>query len=78
VLQEFQEARFRKIAAESPVEIRVQLYLCRDGWETLKRALAPHSLVVIGAFRTFWPTREKSLARKLRRLGHDVIFNEAN
>jgi hypothetical protein len=27
---DFQETRFRKIAEESPVDIRVQLYLCRD------------------------------------------------
>jgi hypothetical protein len=37
VLLEFQERRFRQIAAESPTEIRVQLYLCRDGLETLKK-----------------------------------------
>jgi hypothetical protein len=34
VLLEFQERRFQEIAAESPVNIRVQLYLCRDGLET--------------------------------------------
>src|SRR5262245_39134380 len=45
---EFQERRFREIAEASPVEIQVHLYLCRDGLETLKQVLKPHSLVVIG------------------------------
>jgi hypothetical protein len=76
VLLEFQESRFENIASQSPVEIRVQLYLCRDGVETLKRILKPHSLVVIGGRKRFWPTREKGLLRKLRRAGHEVIFAE--
>ena len=78
MLLEFQEKRFREIASESPVEIRVQLYLCRDGLETLKKVLKPHSLVVVGGRRRFWPTREKSLARKLRKAGHEVIFTETD
>ena len=73
---EFQERRFREIAAHSPVEIRVELYLCRDGLQTLKAVLKPHSLIVIGARRRLWGTREKGLARKLRKIGHEVIFTE--
>jgi len=74
---EFQERRFREIAAASPVEIHVQLFLCRDELDTLKRVLKPHSLIVIGGRNRLWPTREKSLARKLRREGHEVIFTES-
>src|SRR5262245_35918190 len=76
ILWEFQEKRFQEIAAQSPVEIQVQLYLCRDSMDTLKTVLKPHSLVVIGGRRRLWPTREKSMARKLRRLGHEVVFSE--
>jgi hypothetical protein len=76
VLLEFQEKRFRNIASESPIDISVHLYLCRDELETLKTVLKPHSLVVIGGRKRFWLTREKSMARKLRRSGHDVIFTE--
>ncbi len=76
VLIDFSERRFREIALESPVETTVQIYLCRDGWETLKAVLAPRSLVVIGGRKRWWPTREKSLARKLCRAGHEVIFAE--
>jgi hypothetical protein len=78
VLLDFQEKRFQTIAVESPVEIRVHLYLCRDGMHTLKSVLKAHSLVVIGGQRRFWRTREESLARMLRRLGHEVIFAETN
>jgi hypothetical protein len=77
VLLEFQERRFREIAAQSPSEIRVHLYLCRDRMETLKTVLKPHSLIVIGARKRFWPTREKTLVGKLRRMGHEVIFAES-
>jgi len=76
VLIDFSENRFREIAAESRVETTVQIYLCRDRLETLKAALAPHSLVVIGGRKRWWPTREKMLARTLRRAGHDVVFTE--
>jgi hypothetical protein len=76
VLLDFSERRFRVIAGECPVETKVQLYLCRDAWETLSCALKPRSLVVIGGRARWWPTREKRLAKKLRRAGHEVVFAE--
>lgn len=76
VLLDFSEQRLREIASESPVETTVQIYLCRDGLETLKAVLTPRSLVVIGGRRRWGPTREKALARRLRRAGHEVIFTE--
>ncbi|PWU02045.1 MAG: hypothetical protein C5B51_21640 [Terriglobia bacterium] len=76
VLLDFSEQRFHEIAAECPAEIIVQIYLCRDRAETLKDVLAARSLVVIGAHKTWWPTREKRLARTLRRAGHEVIVTE--
>jgi hypothetical protein len=74
---DFTERRFRVIAGESPVRTAVQVYLCRDRAETLRAVLKPHSLVVIGGRRTWWPTWEKRLARQLRRSGHEVVFAEA-
>jgi hypothetical protein len=76
VLLDFQERRLREIAAESRVDVRVQLYLCRDELETLKRVLKPKSIVVIGGRRRWWPTREQRLAHKLRS-DHEVVFAEA-
>jgi len=76
VLSDFNEQRFRVIAGQSRVETRVSVYLCRDRMETLKTVLKPHSLVVIGGSKGWWPTSEKRLAAKLRRVGHEVIFSE--
>jgi hypothetical protein len=76
VLLDFSERRFRVIAAESPVETTVRLYLCRDEMETLAAVLEPHSLIVLGGRKRWWPTQEKRLARKLRRAGHEVILEE--
>ena len=76
VLIEFNERRFRIIASESPVETTVRIYLCRDQLETLAAVLQPHSVVVVGGRRSWWPTAEKRLARKLRRVGHEVILTE--
>ena len=44
VLVEFNENRFRVMASESPVETSVQVYLCRDRFETLTSVLNPGSL----------------------------------
>jgi hypothetical protein len=78
VPMDFQEKRFRDIAAECPAETQVQSYLCRDRLQTVKTVLRPHSLVVVGARKQWWPAREKNLARKLQDSGHQVIFTEAN
>src|ERR1700688_4606734 len=48
VLVEFNENRFRVMASESPVETSVQIYLCRDRFDTLTAALKPGSIVVLG------------------------------
>jgi hypothetical protein len=76
VLVDFNEKRFRVIASKSPVETSVHIYLCRDPFETLAKVLNPGSLVVLGGRKRWWPTREKSLANKLRRIGHQVVFKE--
>ena len=76
VLIDWNENRFRTIASESPVDTSIQIYLCRDRWETLESVLTPHSLVVVGGRKRWWPTPESRLANKLRKSGHEVIFTE--
>jgi hypothetical protein len=74
----FEESRLREFVAQLPsekaLETTVLLCFCRDEWEALRTALPPDSLVVLGPKRRWWPSREKMLARKLRRAGHDVVF----
>ena len=76
VLVEFNENRFRVMASESPVETSVQVYLCRDRFETLTSALKPGSIVVVGGKKRWWPTKDEILARQLRRAGYEVLFKE--
>jgi hypothetical protein len=80
VLIDWNENRFRVMASEVPVQTTVQIYLCRDRWETLDSVLKPHSLVVVGSKpggrKRWWPTPESRLANKLRKAGHEVIFTE--
>ena len=76
VLIDWNEKRFQVIASESPVETTVRIYLCRDRMETLLSVLLPRSLVVLGGRKTWWPTSETWLARKLRKSGHEVVLAE--
>jgi hypothetical protein len=76
VLVEFNENRFRVMASESPVETNVQIYLCRYRLEALTAALAPGSIVVVGGRKGWWPTKDETLARQLRRAGYEVLFKE--
>jgi hypothetical protein len=76
VLLDFSEQWCRDIAAQSHVPTAVHIYLCRDAAGMIQALLPPHSLVVIGGRKRWWPTREKTLARKLRHSGHEVIFIE--
>jgi hypothetical protein len=78
VLVDLNERRLRVIANNCRVETRVSIYLCRDPLETLQSVLKPHSLIVLGSRKRWWPTPEKRLAAKLRRAGHEVVVTERN
>jgi hypothetical protein len=73
---EFTERRLRELAVQSPVDTAVRLCLCRDRLPMLTAALRPHSLVVVGGRKRWWPTQEQRLAGELRRAGHAVIVAE--
>jgi hypothetical protein len=76
VLQDWNERQFQVMANGSPVETSVRFYLCRDSWKTLSKVLKSHSLIVLGGKKRWWPTAESRLARRLRKLGHEVVFTE--
>lgn len=71
----FLERDLSALAAGQPVETAVQIYLCRDRWETIRNALPRESTVIVGGRRRWWrPSTEQRFARLLRRDGHRVIF----
>jgi hypothetical protein len=71
---EFAQRRFRTVAADAGVDTRVDIRLCRDKEQMIRSALPPHSVIVLGGRRGWWPTSEARLAKRLERLGHSVVF----
>ena len=63
---------------DDDADTAVEIYLCRDRCETIRQALPPQSLVIIGARRRLWhpswlPSWEQRLARMLRCDGRRVL-----
>lgn len=71
---EFLEQRFAEMAQEAEVEAAVDIRLARDAGAVMESELGPHCVVVIGGRRRWWPTAAMRLARRLQRLGHQVVF----
>jgi tRNA 2-selenouridine synthase SelU len=74
VLVEFQEAHLRKIAEAYGGDIRVDVLICRNAEDAFLQYLLPHSLIVVGTRKRWWPTREERLARRLQNSGHAVLL----
>jgi hypothetical protein len=63
------------LAAAQPLETAIQIYLCRDRWETIRNALPRESTVIVSGRKRWWrPSAEQRFARLLRRDGHRVMF----
>jgi hypothetical protein len=75
---EFTEQVLSRLLGDKEVETAVHVYLCRDRNETIRQALGPDSIVVIGGRKRWWRNGEKTLARLLRRDGHRVIVFDIN
>jgi len=76
VQPEFTEQHLREIAGQVPLDIDIRICLCRDPQDALRAELSPHSVVVLGGRKHWWPTAERNLAQTLRRAGHEVILTE--
>ncbi len=74
ICREVSERRFHTLAGGVHIDTHVQICLCRDRAQLVAEVLPPRSLVVIGGRNRWWPTAAQSLASKLRRSGHEVIF----
>ncbi len=56
------------------LDVRVNVYVCRNAREVIPRVFARQSIVVIGGRRHHWPTRAERWRRQLERRGHYVLF----
>ena len=70
----FIRRRFRTLAADASIETNVDIHLVRDPDKAIESVLEPHSVIVMGAHRTWWPNAHSRVARRLERLGHQVVF----
>jgi hypothetical protein len=70
----FTRRRFRTLAADASIETNVDIHLVRDPDKAIESVLEPHSVIVMGAHRTWWPNAHSRVARRLERLGHQVVF----
>ena len=77
VSTDFLQRQLHGLVCEARIEaeeITIQLWLCRNRNESLRKILRAHSLVVIGGRKRWWSRRERTLERYLSRLGHQVVF----
>ena len=56
------------------VDIRVRVYVCRDGRRAIPLAFRPHSLIVVAGHHGWWPTESDRWRRMLEAAGHFVVF----
>lgn len=68
------ERKLRTLLPDASIETWIDLRLCRERLEGLVSALSSDSVVVMGTPKRWWPTRETRLARRLQKLGHEVLL----
>lgn len=66
--------KLRQLAQESTVPISAEVVFARDWEQGFRRSLAPGSLVLMAIKRSWWPTKDKRFAARLRKLGHHVMW----
>jgi hypothetical protein len=70
----FTQRRFRTLANHAAIETNVDIHLVRDREKSIESVLEPHSIIVMGAHRTWWPSAQARLAKHLERTGHQVVY----
>ena len=71
----FTGRRFRTIACDARVDTVVDIRLGRDQMSMIQAALKPRSVIVLERRRSWWPHPSRKLAKRLERLGHQVVFS---
>ncbi len=73
----FLQNKLAKLAGGFSGEASVHIFLCRNASQALGDVLAPASLVVVGGRRRWWQSKEQRLGKRLKKLGHQVVFTES-
>lgn len=71
----FTSRRFTTVACEARVDTMVDIRLGRDRMSMIESALKPRSVVVLERQRSWWPNPTRKLAKRLERLGHQVVYS---
>jgi len=72
--KQFSRQRLQDLLSGSADGGEALVLYTRDWLEGFRRVLEAQSLVVIATKRRWWQTREKKLARALRKAGHEVML----
>jgi hypothetical protein len=56
------------------IDVKIDVYVCRDARRTILQVFKDRSLVLIGARHHWWPTRADRWRRMLEQRGHLVLF----
>jgi hypothetical protein len=72
------ERRLKNAARDSELPVSPEVVYARDWEQGFRRTLTPGSIVLLPRRRASWPTSEKRLAARLRKLGHTVVWVECD
>ncbi len=71
---EFTERAMYGLVSDLDADIAVRILLCREPEETLRNALGPEALVVIAKEKSWWKSRYRKLARRLKADGRQLVL----
>lgn len=72
------EKLFLGLVEDTQAEVCVDIRLGRDPHQMLEAAFPQKALVVIGGRPRWWLAKEARIAKRLERLGHEVVFAGRN
>jgi hypothetical protein len=73
-IQKRRQRGLMRLVQNSPLSISTEVFCARKWEHGFRRALKPASVVLIPIKRSNWKTRDKRMAARLRRLGHQVLW----
>jgi hypothetical protein len=69
-----QSEEFARWLQQHDTAAKLRVFVCHDARQAFDTAFRPHSLIVVGGNRRWWPTRSTRMRRALESAGHLVLF----